>query len=261
MIDITNAINEARFDTDDIWRVARNINLTCEKGELVEMETVPKIIHIEQNLTINELSSQSSSSRVGICSARCLSFFPIWKYADLYTPMTIIHLNNPKYGAVNGMRFSFGGDWNQNYYITSGQLSGCTFAVLLKENNVYFAHAGKDLGTNGTQNEEYNNRCIYNVVCALNNESINITNSGMTTDKLVEWLTENKYVGIIAKRPHHGTNTAQAKTTPQLIHVCEYTTWSYVTSIISKKQILNAYFSDGVDTSNLRQSNQYIWDI
>lgn len=261
MTDITKAINCASFDVDEVWRVSRLINLPCTSWRSTEMETVPQIIHIDRDLKIEELNPRKSTARVGICGAHGLSLNSVWVYCDQNVPLTIIHLNNPQYGAVNGMKFSFDNDLNQNYYITSGQLSGCTFAVLFKENNVYFAHAGKDSGTHDQQSGDYNNKCIYNVICALGNERVTITTDSMKTDCLVNWLTTNGYIGIIAKILPAGRHAPKAEITSKAIHICEYASIGYVTSIISRKRFLNAYFTDGLSTAELQQNVQYIWGI
>ena len=116
-----------------------------------------------------------------------------YKYEDAGQPASCYWVNNPYNSGALGLKLSIG----ERCFVSSGRLSGCGVAVLKKDNNVYFIHAGASGDSHPKRSEKFITNDIYKAACAFLKIPVEDKNEPISAEMLAEELNGLGYLGVI----------------------------------------------------------------
>ena len=207
VINITNAVEDANLLVDDMFLTYAN-NYTS-----------PVINYSNTNdiMLFNGISSDSQKAGVvysprysdGNDPQNHVRVFDVkadgdnFTYSDDYysydskKPLKIMFVTNPIVPGAFAVKINE----FENTLLTSGDLTGCSVAVLKKGENVYFAHAGAgqpDMVTKGfCEQQAHRNKDLINAILRLDTPDCSAINQGISIDNLYSMLLENGFSGLL----------------------------------------------------------------
>ncbi|MDO5351083.1 MAG: cytotoxic necrotizing factor Rho-activating domain-containing protein [Lachnospiraceae bacterium] len=154
-IDITDAVRYADLRCNEVisaWNQSYMVGYSNTTDQL----SSPK------GLFLNRKSREVTEQKLEHCcfiEGKNLNLSNV-VYQDNSCALNYYCINNPREAGANGIRMAYG---NKRFFIASGELTGCGFAVLVKENDLYIIHAGAATATTDTAaiRRGYINRDIY----------------------------------------------------------------------------------------------------
>lgn len=141
-IDITDAVRYADLRCNEVISAWNRSYVAGYSNTADQLSSLMGLFLNRESREVTEKKLDCSCSIVG--TALDLSNLV---YQDDSCALNYYCINNPYEAGANGIKIGYE---SKRFFIASGELTGCGFAVLVKENDLYIIHAGAATATTDT---------------------------------------------------------------------------------------------------------------